>query len=131
MTFAPSNRIGLFLSAAAPLAVLLAAAIVFLVFPPAQYGFYPQCPVYHYLHLLCPGCGGTRAVAALLHGQIVEALRLNPLITLLTPVAMTYMAVHCRRVFKNQSFSWPQPSPSAIYATLGAASLFAIVRNLP
>jgi hypothetical protein len=120
----------MFLSAAAPPAVLLATAAVFLVFPPAQYSFYPQCPVYHYLHILCPGCGATRALAALLHGQIVEALRLNPLTTLLTPVAMIYMAVHCRRVFKGQSFSWPHPSPSAIYATLAVASLFAIVRNL-
>jgi len=109
---------------------MLAAATVLLLFPPAQYGFYPQCPLYHYFHILCPGCGATRALAALLHGEIIEAFRLNLLTTLLTPVAMIYMAVHCPRVFKSQSFSWPQPSPSAVYATLVAASLFMIVRNL-
>ena len=130
MSFDQRSRLGLFLRAAAPPAVLLAAAIVLLVFPPAQYNFYPKCPIFYYFHILCPGCGTTRALTALLHGEIIGALHLNPLTTLLTPIAIIYMTIYCRGVFKNQPFRWPQPSPWATYATLAAAFLFSIVRNL-
>ena len=67
---------------AAPLICVGLAAMVLLLFPPGQYGFYPVCPVYRYLHVLCPGCGATRALAALLHGRVGEALRLNWLIVI-------------------------------------------------
>ncbi len=33
----------------------------------------------HELHLYCFGCGGTRAVTALLHGNILKSLHYNPL----------------------------------------------------
>lgn len=33
----------------------------------------------HELHLYCIGCGGTRAVSALLHGNLLKSLRYNPL----------------------------------------------------
>ena len=130
MTFARRSRLTVFLSAAAAPAVLLAAAVVLLVFPPSHYGFYPQCPVYRYFHILCPGCGSTRALSALFQGQIFEALRLNPLTTLLTLVTATYMTVYCRAIFKDRSFRWPQPPQPAIYATLAAVILFGIIRNL-
>ena len=39
--------------------------------------FYPRCPIFFWLHLSCPGCGGTRALAALLHGRLKEAMHWN------------------------------------------------------
>jgi hypothetical protein len=46
-----------------------------------------QCPVMSVLHLPCPSCGSTRALAALSEFQILEALRFNPLIVLSIPAA--------------------------------------------
>ena len=46
------------------------AAYLLLRFPPETSSFYPRCPVFTWLHVYCPGCGGTRALAALLHGRL-------------------------------------------------------------
>lgn len=40
----------------------------------------PGCTLSRVTHLYCPGCGGTRAVAALLRGDIVRCLRANPIV---------------------------------------------------
>jgi hypothetical protein len=47
-----------------------AGGCVVLRFPPDSSGFYPRCPIFFWLHLDCPGCGGTRALAALLRGRL-------------------------------------------------------------
>ncbi|MBQ2767842.1 MAG: DUF2752 domain-containing protein [Clostridia bacterium] len=38
------------------------------------------CAMKQILHIYCPGCGGTRAVRALLFGQLGESLRANPIV---------------------------------------------------
>lgn len=127
---APRSRIANILRAVAPLAVAALAASLLLLFPPQRYTFYPQCPIYRYLHLKCPGCGTTRALAALLHGDIAEALRLNALTTLLMPFAAAYAALCYGRFLRRETVQLPRLPPPAVYMALGFAVLFAIVRNL-
>lgn len=130
MTASACSRLAATLRAAAPLAVVALAAALLLRFPPGQYTFYPECPIYHYFHVQCPGCGATRAIAALLLGHIGGALRLNALTTLLTPFAVIY-AIGCYRRFLQHEPVQPARLPrSGVYAGLGAAVVFAIVRNL-
>jgi uncharacterized membrane protein YjjB (DUF3815 family) len=100
-------------------------------FPPMHSAFYPQCPIYAAFHLECPGCGGTRALASLLHGNVSEAFHLNALITLMLPFALGYGIVSYRRLLRDGVFHWPQLPPAAIYAIATATVSFAIVRNLP
>jgi hypothetical protein len=100
-------------------------------FPPAQYGFYPECPVHAYLHLLCPGCGATRSMAALLHGRWSEALRLNVLFVVLLPFLVGYAAVCFFRAWGARPFRWPELPQIAVQAALAAALLFMVVRNVP
>jgi hypothetical protein len=116
---------------AAPPALVVTSTGVLLRFPPAQNSFYPECPIYRLLHLLCPGCGATRALAALLHGHFSEAIYLNGLTTVLLPIAVIGgVRWYCRYV-RREAGHWPQLSSAAIYATLAAAMIFAVVRNLP
>jgi hypothetical protein len=99
------------------------AAILLLRFPPEQYGFYPECPVHHFFGILCPGCGTTRALAALLRGHIAEALRFNPLTTVLLPVSFGW-------AFFKRRGQWSALSPAALGSLLTAAVLFTLARNL-
>lgn len=101
-----------------------------MLFPPQQYSFYPQCPIYRYLHIQCPGCGATRALATLLHGHILEALHLNALTTLLTLPTALYAIFRYGRFVQRKPFPKLRLPQSAIYATLAAATMFTIVRNL-
>lgn len=111
---------------------LSSTAALLLRFPPDRYNFYPRCPVYLYLHLQCPGCGATRALAALLRGDIAEALNLNPLTTLLLPLALLYSTHHLWKQRHNiQALTWPNPPRYAVYALLVVAAVFTIARNLP
>ena len=68
---------------------LLAGALLLYRFPPERYSFYPSCPVFHYLHLYCPGCGSTRALSALLHGHFSQAMYYNPLFVVLLPLLLS------------------------------------------
>ena len=114
--------------------LLLAAALLLcallLIFPPTRFSFYPICPIRELLGIQCPGCGATRALAALLRGHLVEALRLNALFVLLLPGALAAAVESYRRAMRPGVFRWPQPSAPALYATLAAAALFTIVRNI-
>ncbi len=112
---------------------LLAGTAIFVLwrFPPDRNAFYTACPIHQYLHLLCPGCGSTRAIAALLHGQVREALRWNALLLLVElPLAALYAAVACRRALREEFFRWPRPPLPAAYAAVGAVAIFTVLRNL-
>ena len=106
---------------------LLALAALFR-FPPEQYPFYPPCPFHQLTGLLCPGCGATRALAALLHGHLHEAWHWNALFVTLLPLALGYVAVALRRDARGRE--WPSPTPALICLLLGTVILFTVARNV-
>ena len=107
-----------------PLAAVASALAILFRFPPDRFHFYPQCPFHQYTGLLCPGCGATRALAALLHGRINEALHWNSLVIVLLPLLAVYaLATYRRRAWL------PLPPPATL--TLCAIALaFTVIRNL-
>lgn len=98
-------------------------------FDPARFGFYPVCLFHRTTGLLCPGCGGLRALHQLLHGHIMAALRLNPLAVLALPFAGVlglrwFIARH-----RRQAVSF-HLRPGWIWGGLLLLLLFSIGRNL-
>ena len=53
----------------------------------------PTCPSATLFGVPCPGCGLTRATLALLHGDVVAAWRLHPLVFLLSPIYFGLLAL--------------------------------------
>ncbi len=76
-------------------AVLLGALAAF-VFAPI-----PLCPTRFYFHVPCPGCGSTRAVLALLHGDVHAALALNPVGLVAAALAVPSLAWILRGVVRE------------------------------
>jgi hypothetical protein len=66
------------IASAAVLAV--AGAWVLYHYPPATSTFYPHCAFHDLTGLDCPGCGTTRALYQLLHGNVGAAFRLNAML---------------------------------------------------
>ena len=130
MTPATRSRVANTLQAAAPPVFIALAAAVLLRFPPAKNSFYPECPIHEYLHLQCPGCGATRALAALLHGHLAEAIHFNALVTLLLPIVAAFGILCYHRLLRRKSSPIFQLPPATIYAALAFAAIFTVIRNL-
>jgi hypothetical protein len=131
MTAGRSKHRDAFWNLAAVIIPAGAAALVLWRFPPERYGFYPACPVRAYLHIQCPGCGGTRAIAALLHGHVAEALRLNGLLVgIVLPLAMIYSALGFVQFLRRGDFRWPVMPRVVTFALLGSAAIFTLARNV-
>lgn len=98
-------------------AVLLAAGVLFAAL--LLVGL-PECPLYRLTGLYCAGCGGTRAIRALLHGDVAACFRQNPLLPLLAAAAVLFC--FRPRLLRN---------PAVPIGLAAAVVLFAVLRNLP
>lgn len=118
------------LAALAVGAVAVAGAGVLLAFDPNQTdSLFPPCVFHSMTGWFCPGCGMTRALHAVVHGDVLAALSLNPFSLLIAtglPLTIAWLA-GCRpawlrhlgqRIFKP--WLWASALP-----------LFWLLRNLP
>jgi hypothetical protein len=105
-------------------AVAIAAAIAMLYcVDPAGSQLFPPCMFHKYTGLYCPGCGSTRSLHQLAHGNLLEAIRLNPLTV--AAVAAGCVGAGWRRsrsVAEKPWFAW---------FVVTMVVVFAIVRNIP
>ena len=91
-------------STSAALIVVAAATVVLYRYDPARVRFYPVCVFHALTGLQCPGCGGTRAIHHLLHGDVAGAFRLNPLLFAVAP--FTAVSLRWPRVAAHPAAGW-------------------------
>jgi len=111
------------------MAALAGLVTVVYNFSPSEYSFYPRCPLYAATHLLCPGCGATRAFYSMLHGDFGAALHYNAMFTVLAPFLLAWFAFWCHGMMRYDRV--PRVVvPRGVAVGLGiAAVLFMIARN--
>ena len=68
------------------------------------------CPLFAMTGVYCPGCGGTRAVYDLAHGDIAGALSMNPLFTIAVPLLGVLWLRWVMRLRGVVLREWPFPT---------------------
>ncbi|MER7544196.1 DUF2752 domain-containing protein [Actinomadura sp.] len=107
------------------------ALIVALRGDPNEAGHYPGCPFLALTGYYCPGCGATRLVYALTHGDAGTAFGLNPLLFALLPVLGYLYARWTVAAARGLPMRTALFKPPVVYAFLGLVIVYWIVRNLP
>lgn len=60
--------------------IIAIVAIVIMIVGKEALAKLPPCTLHAVTGYYCPGCGGTRAVFALLRGDIIQSVRLHPIV---------------------------------------------------
>lgn len=109
-----------------------AAGLAFLwAVDPATSSLYPICPLHAATGLYCAGCGATRALHALLHGEILRALSLNPLLVLAIPFLAPAAANEGMRVLAGREIFRRRLPDAACLAIAAIVIAYGILRNVP
>ena len=109
--------------------VLGAGAVVFF-FNPSMHRFYPVCLFHELTGWNCPGCGGTRAVYALLHGNFALALKDNALFVVVLAAAVAHGIWFAAKRIRRRPIGEFFPA-TILWAMLAIAVVFTVLRNLP
>jgi hypothetical protein len=103
---------------------VLAFLIVLRASDPATSGLFAPCPFRALTGWLCPGCGTLRALHALLHGRVLTALRLNPVMI----AALPYVGWELARWVARRP---PLPVRARVcWALVGLLAAWWLARNL-
>lgn len=79
-------------------------AVILYRFDPSTANFYPPCLFRALTGLQCPGCGTTRALHHLLHGDVAGAFRLNAMLFAVVPFGA--LATVSRRLATHPVTGW-------------------------
>ena len=111
--------------------VVIIMSLLYFFYPANDHNFYPGCALYSLTGFYCPACGSQRAFSALLHGNIILALRNNLLFVLLIPVLIRLTFTGSRNVILNQKpYLKIKLTSLQLWTILGIILLFFILRNI-
>jgi len=98
---------------------------------PSETIIFPHCPFHTLTGLYCPGCGSLRAIHELLHGRIVSALDLNPLMVISIPFLGYAFLSYSLFLIRGKRLPQIIKRPIWIWLILAAIIIFWVLRNLP
>lgn len=99
--------------------------------PTTPGGLLPVCPMKALFGVDCPGCGTTRMLYCVLHGDLLSAARFNAVTLVgLAFFVVAYLTWTYGRIVGRQIVSWQHHRWAAVVA-LTLLMLWFVVRNLP
>lgn len=122
---------GLLLAPATVAASALAVTTALAVTDLGETSVLPPCPFLAVTGLWCPLCGGTRAMDALVAGDVGAALGLNVLVVVAVPIlAAEWLRWTIGRA-RGRPTSFMNVSTRVLAAVTVVALAFAVLRNVP
>src|SRR5262245_4469510 len=117
-------------AALAGVCLLPLAAFVLFSFPPGATSFYPQCVFHQLTGFHCPGCGATRALHALLHGDWLQAIAWNPWFVLSLPLLGWFGIRICAAMLAGRCWRSSPLAMIAIRYWIISGIVFFVLRNI-
>lgn len=105
--------------------LFIGVLLLFFLFDPSDFSFFPSCYFKTFTGFDCPGCGGQRALHDLLHLRFAEAVDHNLLMVAGSPV-LGFVALNAFFFEKKKFFT-----PKFLWGICAIVLTFWIVRNLP
>ena len=112
-------------------AILVAGAVSLFFLDPSKHIFFPKCAFNMATGYFCPGCGSSRALYQLTHGNVLEALRLNPGVIFLLVMGVIDFGRYIRSVKFSQPFYTLFANLWLVIGLVVGMFLYAVARNLP
>jgi hypothetical protein len=110
---------------------LAAGATYIFIFEPGKSGFFPVCPFRALTGFTCPGCGTTRGLHKLFHGDVIGAFQLNPLMLVLFPILLYVLIRYTSATMRGRSINMNQLDAKYIWVLFAVVLSFWIFRNTP
>lgn len=111
----------------------LAAIAVFAALRQLSFPLGPEltvCPSRRFLHLPCPGCGMTRAMAALARGDWAAVWSFHPLAPLILAQGAVFWGAVLVRTLRREPHPWPPLPRPLVIANLAALLAVWLMRLL-
>jgi hypothetical protein len=113
----------------------IAVASLFLYFfnpaSPANQALFPKCPFRALTGFACPGCGSTRGLHRLVHGDVVGAFEFNPLMVVALPFLLYALVRYTNAALRGRPLKRHQLNTKYIWALLVVILSFWVFRNTP
>ena len=119
--------------------LILSAAILSIMLAESRFLYYHSpkdtkwliCIIYALTGYYCPGCGAGRACYCILHGQIYQAFRYNPLLVLLLPWIGAYLALcACQWLFTGRESISRRIPMWILWIILAVILIYGVLRNV-
>ena len=110
---------------------IVAGGVCLYVLEPGKSALFPVCPFRALTGFTCPGCGSTRGMHQLLHGNLLAAFELNPLLLLALPFLIYALVSYSYRVMTGRPIRHNTLAPKYIYTIFGVVLFFWVFRNTP
>jgi len=112
-------------------ATLAAGAIYLFIFEPGRSGFFLACPFRTLTGFACPGCGATRGLHCLLHGDFITAFKFNPLVILSLPFLLYTLVRYTNAAMRGRPLRSNRLNAKYICALFVVILSFWVFRNTP
>lgn len=110
---------------------LAVGAVYLFIFEPGKSGFFPVCPFRALTGFTCPGCGSTRGMHALVHGDVVAAFKFNPLFVLSLPFLVYAFVRFTNAAIQGRQLKGNQLDAKYIWTIFVVVLFFWVFRNTP